>query len=146
MASFYFNILHLFFPVHSNHGQAIEYHLVYPRMRVGGSTRAGLVDTEKRMTNTIRRAHPSAGGKYSAFGPTAGGLFTIALPEILRISMGTNFVGAANTIYGALLVIFIIFMPRGVIGLIESRLIEPRNGSQPPRDGRGCNRSAPVGR
>ena len=63
-----------------------------------------------------------AGGMYSALGPTAGGLFTIALPEILRVTMGTNFVGAANTIYGALLVIFIIFMPRGVIGLIESRL------------------------
>ena len=63
-----------------------------------------------------------AGGMYSAFGPTAGGLFTIALPEILRISMGTNFVGAANTIYGALLVIFIIFMPRGIIGLVERRL------------------------
>jgi branched-chain amino acid transport system permease protein len=63
-----------------------------------------------------------AGGMYSAFGPTAGGLFTIALPEILRITMGTNFVGAANTIYGALLVIFIIFMPRGIIGWFESRL------------------------
>ncbi|MBV9517647.1 MAG: branched-chain amino acid ABC transporter permease [Hyphomicrobiales bacterium] len=63
-----------------------------------------------------------AGGMYSAFGPTAGGLFTIALPEILRISIGTNFVGAANTIYGALLVIFIIFMPRGIIGLVERRL------------------------
>jgi branched-chain amino acid transport system permease protein len=36
--------------------------------------------------------------------------------------MGTNFVGAANTIYGALLVIFIIFMPRGIIGWFESRL------------------------
>ena len=66
-----------------------------------------------------------AGGMYSAFGPTAGGLFTIALPEILRISMGTNFVGAANTIYGALLVIFIIFMPRGIIGLVERRLAAP---------------------
>jgi branched-chain amino acid transport system permease protein len=63
-----------------------------------------------------------AGGMYSALGPTVGGLFTIALPEILRISIGTNFVGAANTIYGALLVIFIIFMPRGIVGLIESRL------------------------
>ncbi|MBV8768013.1 MAG: branched-chain amino acid ABC transporter permease, partial [Hyphomicrobiales bacterium] len=63
-----------------------------------------------------------AGGMYSVFGPTAGGLFTIALPEILRISLGTNFVGAANTIYGALLVIFIIFMPRGIIGWVESRL------------------------
>jgi len=64
-----------------------------------------------------------AGGMYSALGPTVGGLFTIALPEILRIWFGTNFVGAANTIYGALLVVFIVFMPRGIVGLIESRLI-----------------------
>ncbi len=52
-----------------------------------------------------------AGGMYSALGPTVGGLFTIALPEILRIWFGTNFVGAANTIYGALLVVFIVFNP-----------------------------------
>jgi branched-chain amino acid transport system permease protein len=63
-----------------------------------------------------------AGGMYSALGPTAGGLFTIALPEILRIWLGTNFVGAANTIYGALLVVFIVLMPRGMVGLIEARL------------------------
>jgi branched-chain amino acid transport system permease protein len=63
-----------------------------------------------------------AGGMYSALGPTVGGLFTIALPEILRIWFGTNFVGAANTIYGALLVVFIVFMPRGIVGLIESRI------------------------
>ncbi len=63
-----------------------------------------------------------AGGMYSALGPTVGGLFTIALPEILRIWFGTNFVGAANTIYGALLVVFIVFMPRGIVGLVERRL------------------------
>jgi branched-chain amino acid transport system permease protein len=68
-----------------------------------------------------------AGGMYSALGPTVGGLFTIALPEILRIWFGTDFVGAANTIYGALLVIFIVFMPRGIVGLIESRM--PRRGT-----------------
>jgi branched-chain amino acid transport system permease protein len=63
-----------------------------------------------------------AGGMYSALGPSVGGLFTIALPEILRIGFGTNFVGAANTIYGALLVLFIVFMPRGIVGFIEGRL------------------------
>jgi branched-chain amino acid transport system permease protein len=72
-----------------------------------------------------------AGGMYSALGPTVGGLFTIALPEILRIWFGTNFVGAANTIYGALLVVFIVFMPRGIVGLIESRL--PRRRAPPPK-------------
>jgi branched-chain amino acid transport system permease protein len=70
-----------------------------------------------------------AGGMYSALGPTVGGLFTIALPEILRIWFGTNFIGAANTIYGALLVVFIVFMPRGIVGLIESRIPRRRDGA-----------------
>ena len=73
-----------------------------------------------------------AGGMYSALGPTVGGLFTIALPEILRIWFGTNFVGAANTIYGALLVVFIVFMPRGIVGLIESRLRYRRPAAPSP--------------
>jgi branched-chain amino acid transport system permease protein len=59
---------------------------------------------------------------YSALGPSVGGLFTIALPELLRIASGTNFIGAANTIYGALLVLFIVFMPRGVVGFVERRM------------------------
>jgi branched-chain amino acid transport system permease protein len=39
----------------------------------------------------------------------------------LRIWFGTTWIGAANTIYGILLVIFIIYMPRGIVGLIASR-------------------------
>ena len=60
-----------------------------------------------------------AGGMYSLLGPTVGALFTIALNEGLRIWFGTNFIGAANTIYGILLMLFIIFMPQGIVGLIE---------------------------
>ena len=52
-------------------------------------------------------------------GPTVGALFTIVLNEALRILFGTNFIGAANTIYGILLILFIIFMPQGIVGLIE---------------------------
>ena len=29
---------------------------------------------------------------------------------------GTRFIGAANTIYGILLIVFIIFMPQGIVG------------------------------
>jgi len=61
-----------------------------------------------------------AGGMYSLLGPTVGALFTIALTEGLRVFFGTHFIGAANTIYGILLVLFIIFMPRGILGLIEA--------------------------
>ena len=67
-----------------------------------------------------------AGGMYSLLGPTVGALFTIVLTEGLRIEFGTNFIGAANTIYGVLLVLFIIFMPRGILGLIERLLTRPR--------------------
>jgi branched-chain amino acid transport system permease protein len=58
-----------------------------------------------------------AGGMYSLLGPTVGSLLTISLTEGLRVWFGTNFVGAANTIYGILLILFIIFMPRGIVGL-----------------------------
>ena len=37
----------------------------------------------------------------------------------LRILFGTRFIGAANTIYGLLLILFIIFMPRGIVGLLR---------------------------
>jgi branched-chain amino acid transport system permease protein len=62
-----------------------------------------------------------AGGMYSMLGPTVGSLLTLSLTEGLRVWFGTNFIGAANTIYGILLVLFIIFMPRGILGLFERR-------------------------
>jgi branched-chain amino acid transport system permease protein len=73
-----------------------------------------------------------AGGMYSALGPSVGAVFTIGLNEGLRVLFGTHFIGAANTIYGALLVVFIIFMPRGIVGLIEKLLARART---PPPSG-----------
>jgi branched-chain amino acid transport system permease protein len=61
-----------------------------------------------------------AGGMYSLLGPTVGALLTLALTEGLRVFFGTHFIGAANTIYGILLILFIIFMPRGIVSLIEA--------------------------
>ena len=60
-----------------------------------------------------------AGGMHVLLGPTVGALFTIVLNEALRIVFGIHFIGAANTIYGILLILFIIFMPRGIVGLLE---------------------------
>ena len=67
-----------------------------------------------------------AGGMYSLLGPTVGALFTLVLTEGLRIYFGISFIGAANTIYGVLLVLFIIFMPRGILGLIERLMTRSR--------------------
>src|SRR5919204_2063798 len=61
-----------------------------------------------------------AGGMYAMLGPSVGALLTIALTEGLRVAFGTNFIGAANTIYGILLILFVIFMPRGIVGVVQS--------------------------
>jgi branched-chain amino acid transport system permease protein len=61
------------------------------------------------------------GGMYSLLGPTVGALLTISLNEGLRVGFGTSFIGAANTIYGILLILCIIFMPRGIVGALRGR-------------------------
>ncbi len=62
-----------------------------------------------------------AGGMYSMLGPTVGAAFTTALEETLRVAFGTAFIGAAPLIYGILLVLFIQFLPRGIVGWFERR-------------------------
>jgi branched-chain amino acid transport system permease protein len=59
------------------------------------------------------------GGMYALSGPTVGALLTISLNEGLRVGFGTSFIGAANTIYGILLILCIIFMPRGIVGTVR---------------------------
>lgn len=58
------------------------------------------------------------GGIYVALGPTVGAIITILLAESLRIFFGTKAVGWDNLIYGLLLVLFIIFLPKGILGSI----------------------------
>lgn len=57
-----------------------------------------------------------AGGMFTALGPTVGALFTITLAEILRISFGAQIIGLDISIYGVLLILFIIFLPKGILG------------------------------
>jgi len=56
------------------------------------------------------------GGMYSLWGPSLGAVLTIALNESLRNAFGTRLVGASESIYGLLLILFIIFMPNGIYG------------------------------
>ncbi|MBC7249111.1 MAG: branched-chain amino acid ABC transporter permease [Anaerolineae bacterium] len=63
-----------------------------------------------------------AGGMYTVLGPTIGSGLTLALTESLRVLFGTRFIGAANTIYGLMLILFVIFMPQGIWGTILSKL------------------------
>jgi branched-chain amino acid transport system permease protein len=59
-----------------------------------------------------------AGGMYVAFGPTVGAVITISLAEFLRVLIGTHMVGLDNTIYGLMLILFIIFLPQGILGAV----------------------------
>ena len=68
------------------------------------------------------------GGMYSLLGPTVGTALTIALGEYLRIVFGLRFIGMAETIYGLLLIVFIIFLPSGIYGSLRevvARLTAP---------------------
>jgi branched-chain amino acid transport system permease protein len=56
------------------------------------------------------------GGMYSLLGPTVGTALTIALSEYLRVVFGLKLIGMAETIYGLLLMLFIIFLPSGIYG------------------------------
>jgi len=73
------------------------------------------------------------GGLYVVLGPTVGAVITILMAEILRISFGTKAVGWDNLIYGALLVMFIIFLPKGILGSILDRIRLRRAPAPTPR-------------
>jgi len=68
------------------------------------------------------------GGMYSLLGPTVGTAITIALAEYLRVVFGLRFIGMAETIYGLLLVLFIIFLPAGIWGSLRHALRRRRRG------------------
>ena len=57
-----------------------------------------------------------AGGMLVRLGPTVGAVFTLLLAEVLRLALGHDIHGLDTTIYGLLLVLFIIFMPKGILG------------------------------
>jgi len=63
-----------------------------------------------------------AGGMFVRLGPTVGAVFTLLLAEGLRLVLGHDIHGLDTTIYGLLLVFFIIFLPKGILGsAIEMR-------------------------
>ena len=62
-----------------------------------------------------------AGGMFVRLGPTIGAMFLLALSETLRVMIGNQYHGVDMTVYGALLVLFIIFMPKGILGTLLER-------------------------
>ena len=60
-----------------------------------------------------------AGGMFVMLGPTVGAVFTLLLAEGLRLALGDafkQFPALDLAIYGLMLVLFIIYMPKGILG------------------------------
>jgi len=75
------------------------------------------------------------GGVYVSLGPTVGAIITILLAEILRIGFGTKAVGWDNLVYGVLLVLFIIFLPKGILGSVIDRFkTQPKKPAEKPAE------------
>jgi branched-chain amino acid transport system permease protein len=71
-----------------------------------------------------------AGGMFVMLGPTVGAAFTLLLAEGLRLAFGNKYPALDTTIYGAMLVIFIIFMPKGILGAVLDLVRRPRRSPQ----------------
>jgi branched-chain amino acid transport system permease protein len=66
------------------------------------------------------------GGMFVRLGPTVGAAITLLLAEVLRLAIGHDVHGLDSTIYGLMLVLFIIFMPKGILGAAIASLEKRR--------------------
>ena len=90
-----------------------------------------------------------AGGMWVMLGPTVGAVFTQVLSEVLRVTIqssaplqkifGSAVLALDTMIYGLLLILFIIYMPKGILGT----LLEWREKKRAPAAG---SQSAAVSR
>jgi branched-chain amino acid transport system permease protein len=72
-----------------------------------------------------------AGGMFVMLGPTVGALLLLVLSESLRIVLGSQSQGVDQLIYGALLILFIIYMPKGILGTLLARFGQKPVPGQP---------------
>ena len=90
------------------------------QMYIGPDTIAGLGLSLNMVFAVI------AGGMWTPLGPTVGAVFTQVLAETLRVAiqgsatlrslLGNSALALDQMVYGLLLVLFIIYMPKGILG------------------------------
>jgi branched-chain amino acid transport system permease protein len=86
-----------------------------------------------------------AGGMFVQLGPTFGAVFTLMLAEGLRLTFGHDVHGLDGTIYGALLVVFIIFMPKGILGKLIELFERGRNRGRAAGNAGASSKEKPAG-
>mgnify|MGYP001190446233 FL=1 len=83
----------------------------------------------------IIMAAPIIGGLGSLAGPVLGGILNKPLAEFIRGTLSAGRSGTTLIVYGSFLVIAILFMPRGVTGVVHSLYLRVRrrweNGRNP---------------
>lgn len=60
------------------------------------------------------------GGIGTVFGPLLGALFLVPLAEMVRAVFGQSYAGIHLVVYGAVLIVVILFAPDGLLGLFRS--------------------------
>ncbi len=68
------------------------------------------------------------GGLGSVFGPLLGAVLLVPITEFARGALGAEAIGLHGFVYGAVLVLVVIFMPNGIMGLI-GRYFVPRQSA-----------------
>ncbi|HRF46292.1 MAG TPA: branched-chain amino acid ABC transporter permease [Anaerolineales bacterium] len=79
-------------------------------------------------------AAPIIGGLGSLLGPVLGALINKPLAELIRGTLTAGRSGTTLIVYGAFLVISILFMPRGITGLIQDGYQRLKRRRAPERD------------
>jgi branched-chain amino acid transport system permease protein len=74
------------------------------------------------------------GGLGTVWGPILGALALVPIAELSRSWVGGTFAGLNLLFYGTVLVLVMLFMPKGIIGLIDS--IRLRLSKRQPPKGR----------
>ncbi|MFX0543517.1 branched-chain amino acid ABC transporter ATP-binding protein/permease [Roseovarius sp. S4756] len=68
------------------------------------------------------------GGLGSVFGPLLGAVLLVPITEFARGALGAEAVGLHGFVYGAVLVLVVIFIPNGLMGVV-GRWFKPKGGS-----------------
>jgi branched-chain amino acid transport system permease protein len=77
------------------------------------------------------------GGLGTVWGPLVGALVLVPVAELARAKLGGSFGGAHLMLYGAVMVLVMLFMPRGIMGLAQSarsRLARKPSSTQPAKE------------
>lgn len=59
------------------------------------------------------------GGLGTIWGPTLGAITLVPIAELTRAQFGSTFAGAPLLFYGLVLMLVMLFMPRGIVGLLQ---------------------------